>query len=32
MDLPGYKLHPLQGRDKRRWSIKVNGNWPSQYL
>jgi len=27
MDLPGYKLHPLKGRDKSRWSIKVNGNW-----
>ena len=27
MDLPGYILHPLKGKDKGRWSIKVNGNW-----
>ena len=27
MNLPGYKLHPLKGKDKSRWSIKVNGNW-----
>ncbi len=27
MDLPGYRLHPLKGREKGRWSITVNGNW-----
>ena len=27
MDLPGYKLHPLKGRMKNRWSIWVSGNW-----
>lgn len=27
MDLPGYRLHPLQGRLDGRWSITVNGNW-----
>jgi proteic killer suppression protein len=27
MDLPGYRLHPLKGRVKGRWSITVNGNW-----
>ena len=27
MDIPGYKLHPLKGRSKGRWSIWVNGNW-----
>lgn len=27
MDLPGYDLHPLKGKMKGRWSIKVNGNW-----
>lgn len=27
MDLPGYKLHELQGNKKGIWSITVNGNW-----
>lgn len=27
MDIPGYKLHPLKGKLKGRWSIWVNGNW-----
>ncbi|QVL49428.1 MAG: type II toxin-antitoxin system RelE/ParE family toxin [Thiocapsa sp.] len=27
MDIPGFKLHPLKGADKGRWSIWVNGNW-----
>ena len=27
MDLPGYRLHPLKGREKGRWSIRVSGNW-----
>lgn len=27
MDVPGYRLHSLRGRDKGRWSITVNGNW-----
>jgi proteic killer suppression protein len=27
MNLPGYDLHPLKGKMKERWSIKVNGNW-----
>jgi proteic killer suppression protein len=27
LDLPGYRLHPLKGADKGRWSIWVNGNW-----
>ena len=27
MDIPGYRLHPLRGRAKSRWSIWVNGNW-----
>ena len=27
MDIPGFKLHPLKGSDRRRWSIWVNGNW-----
>jgi proteic killer suppression protein len=27
MDIPGFRLHPLKGVDKRRWSIWVNGNW-----
>lgn len=27
MNIPGFKLHPLQGSEKGRWSIWVNGNW-----
>lgn len=27
MDLPGYRLHPLKGRERGRWWIAVNGNW-----
>ena len=27
MDVPGYWLHPLKGRAKKRWSIWVSGNW-----
>ncbi len=28
MDAPGWKLHPLKGRElKDHWSIWINGNW-----
>ena len=27
MEVPGYRLHPLKGRAKNRWSIWVSGNW-----
>jgi len=27
MDIPGFRLHPLSGRMKGRWSIAVSGNW-----
>jgi len=27
MDLPGYRLHPLKGELKGRWSVTVSGNW-----
>jgi proteic killer suppression protein len=27
MNLPGYKLHKLQGDHPPRWSVWVNGNW-----
>lgn len=27
MDIPGFRLHPLKGQDKGRWSIRINGNW-----
>jgi len=27
MDIPGYRLHPLKGKMKGRWSIWVSGNW-----
>jgi plasmid maintenance system killer protein len=27
MNVPGFRLHPLKGTDKGRWSVWVNGNW-----
>lgn len=27
MDLPGFKLHRLTGKEKSIWSVWVNGNW-----
>jgi proteic killer suppression protein len=27
MDIPGFRLHPLKGADRGRWSIWVHGNW-----
>lgn len=27
MDLPGYKLHELQGKHKGVWSAWISGNW-----
>ena len=27
MDIPGFRLHALKGKEKGRWSIWVNGNW-----
>ena len=27
MDIPGFRLHPLKGEARGRWSVWVNGNW-----
>lgn len=27
MNIPGFRLHPLKGVDRGRWSVWVNGNW-----
>jgi proteic killer suppression protein len=27
LDLPGYALHPLKGKLKGFWAVKVSGNW-----
>ena len=27
MNLPGYKLHQLLGKNKGTWSVRVSGNW-----
>lgn len=27
MDIPGFRLHPLKGELRGRWSITVSGNW-----
>jgi proteic killer suppression protein len=27
MNLPGFRLHKLSGKEKDIWSVTVNGNW-----
>ncbi len=27
MDIPGFRLQPLKGKNRGRWSIWVSGNW-----
>ena len=27
MDIPGFRLQTLKGKERGRWSILVNGNW-----
>lgn len=27
MNVPGFRLHPLKGSERSRWSVWVNGNW-----
>ncbi|HJZ68727.1 MAG TPA: type II toxin-antitoxin system RelE/ParE family toxin [Blastocatellia bacterium] len=27
MKVPGFRLHPLKGAARGRWSVWVNGNW-----
>lgn len=27
MDIPGFRLHPLKGKQKGVWAINVSGNW-----
>lgn len=27
MNVPGWRLHPLQGKLQEHWSVTVNGNW-----
>ena len=27
MDIPGFRMHPLKGQAKGRWSVWVSGNW-----
>ena len=27
MELPGFKLHKLTGKEKNIWSVRVSGNW-----
>lgn len=27
MNVPGFRLHPLKGAERGRWSVWVNGNW-----
>jgi toxin HigB-1 len=27
MDIAGFRLHSLKGREKGRWSVWVSGNW-----
>jgi len=27
MDVPGFRLHRLKGKEAQRWSVRVSGNW-----
>jgi len=27
MNIPGYRFHPLRGRDKGRYALDASGNW-----
>jgi proteic killer suppression protein len=27
MNVPGFRLHPLKGSERGRWSVWVSGNW-----
>jgi proteic killer suppression protein len=27
MNIPGFRLHPLKGKSKGRWSVWVSSNW-----
>jgi len=27
MDVPGFRLHRLEGKAEQRWSVRVSGNW-----
>ena len=27
MNLPGYRLHELKGKESETWAVTVNGNW-----
>ena len=27
MDIPGFRLHRLKGKESSRWSVRVSGNW-----
>ncbi len=27
INIPGFRLHPLKGSERGRWSVWVNGNW-----
>ena len=31
MNLPGLFLHPLKGKSRGRWSVRVSGNWRITY-
>lgn len=31
MNLPGLDLHPLKGKRKGTWAVKVSGNWRITY-
>ena len=31
MNLPGFKLHELKGKEKGTWSVRVSGNWRATF-
>jgi toxin HigB-1 len=32
MNLPGFRFHPLAGRDKGRYAVSASGNWRTTFV
>jgi len=32
MNLPGYRLHELKGKETGKWSVTINGNWRITFI
>jgi proteic killer suppression protein len=32
MNVPGFRLHPLKGSERGRWSVWITGNWRFTFM